>query len=155
VQHTCELDNPADRAVVGPHMLREMEEQVVKIRHNSKAAQDRKKSCIDKGQTFRELKVGDHVFLKVKSRRSFLKLGNCSKLAVSSCGSFEILERIGTVASILSFPASLCIHNVLHVSLLKMYVPDSNHVIDWNVILVEPKGDFLVQLVCILDQKVK
>jgi hypothetical protein len=26
--------------------------------------------------------------------------------------------------------------------LLKKYVPDANHIIDWNVIQVEPEGDF-------------
>jgi hypothetical protein len=34
-------DNPADRAVVGPNLLWEMEEQVMKIRKNLRAAQDR------------------------------------------------------------------------------------------------------------------
>jgi hypothetical protein len=47
------------------------------------------------------------------------------------------------------------IHNVFHVSLLKKYVPDTNHVIDWNVIQVEPEGEFQVQLVFILDRKTK
>ena len=41
----------------------------------------------------------------------------------------------------LALPTSMCIHNVLHVSLLKKYVPDANHVIDWNVIQVEQEGD--------------
>jgi hypothetical protein len=81
-----------------------------------------------------EFNVGDHVFLKVKANRSSLKVGNCSKLAAWFCGPFEILERIGHVAYILSFPASMHIHNVFHVSLLKKYVLDTNHVIDWNVI---------------------
>jgi hypothetical protein len=49
----------------------------------------------------------------------------------------------------------MCIHNVLHVSLLKNYVPDANHVIDWNVIQVEKEGDFQVHTVCILDRKIK
>jgi hypothetical protein len=47
------------------------------------------------------------------------------------------------------------IHNVFHVSLLKKYVHDTNHVIDWNVIQVEPKGEFQVQPICILDRKEK
>jgi hypothetical protein len=55
----------------------------------------------------------------------------------------------------LSFLASLCIHNVFHVSLLKKYIPDGDHVIDWNVIQVEPEGDFRVRLICILDHKIK
>jgi hypothetical protein len=56
----------------------------------------------------------------------------------------------------LAFPASMRIHNVFHVSLLKKYVPDPNHVIDWTVIQVEHEGDFRVEpIVHILDQKVK
>jgi hypothetical protein len=34
-------------------------------------------------------------------------------------------------------------------------VSDPNHIIDWNVIQVEHKGNFQVKLVCILDRKVK
>jgi hypothetical protein len=82
------------------------------------------------------------VFLKVKARQSSLKLGNFSKLAAHYCGPFKILERIDPIAHMLALPASLCIHNVFHVSLLKKYVPDANHVIDWNVIQVEQEGDF-------------
>jgi hypothetical protein len=99
--------------------------------------------------------VGDHVFLKVKAKRSSLKLGSYAKLAVRYCVPFEILEGIGRVAYMLALPSSMCIHNVFHVSFLKKYVPDANHVIDWNVIQVEQHRDFRVQLVCILDQKVK
>ena len=35
-------------------------------------------------------------------------------------------------------------HNVFHVSVLKRYIHDATHVIDWNVIQVEPVGEFLV-----------
>ena len=48
---------------------------MVKIRQNLKASQDRKKSYVDKGRNHKEFKVGDHVFLKVKAKRSSLKLG--------------------------------------------------------------------------------
>jgi hypothetical protein len=61
-------DNPADRAVVGPDLLREMEEKMVKIKNNLKASQDRKKIYANKGRTHKEFKVGDHVFLKVKEK---------------------------------------------------------------------------------------
>jgi hypothetical protein len=111
-----------------------MEEKMLKIKCNLKASQDRKKSYVDKGRTHREFKVGDHVFLKVKANISSLKLGNCSKLEAHYCGQFEILERIGHVTYMLSFPTSMYIHNVLHVSFLKKYILDVNHVIDWNVI---------------------
>jgi hypothetical protein len=63
-----------------------------------------------------------------------MKLGNCSKLAACYCGLFEIIERIGPVAYMIALPTYMSIHNVFHVSFLKKYTPDVNHVIDWNVI---------------------
>jgi len=99
--------------------------------------------------------VGDHVFLKVKDNKSSLKLGNGSKLAYRYFGPFEILERIGPIAYMIAFHTSMSIHNVFHVSLLKKYIPDANHVIDWNVIQVEKKGVFQVHPVCILNRKIK
>jgi len=99
--------------------------------------------------------VGDHAFLKVKANRSSLKLGSCAKLAARFCGPFEILERIGPISYMIALPASMSVHNVFHVSLLKKYIPDANHVIDWNVIQVEQEGDFQVHLVCILDHNIK
>jgi hypothetical protein len=68
-------DNPAGCAVVGKELLYEMEEMMVKIRKNTKAFQDRQKSYANKGQTFREFKVGDHVFLKVKERHKLPEVG--------------------------------------------------------------------------------
>ena len=127
-------DNPTDRAMVGPELLQEMEEQMLNIKQNLKASQDRKKSYVDKNKNHREFKVGDHVFLKVKANRSSMKLGNCSKLAARYYGPFEILEMIGPVSYMLAFPASMTVHNVFHLYLLKKYAPDANHVIDWNVI---------------------
>jgi hypothetical protein len=127
-------DNPVDIAVVGPDFLREMEEQMIKIKQNLKAAQDRHKIYVDKGKTHMEFKVGDHVFLKVKANKSSLKLGNCSKLAAHYCGPFEILERIGPVVYMIALHASMSVHNVFHVSLLKKYIHDASHVIDWNMI---------------------
>jgi hypothetical protein len=76
-------------------------------------------------------------------------------LAARFCGTFEILERIGSVAYMLASPASMIVHNVFHVSLLKKYVPNANHVIDWNVIQVEPEGVLQVHHVRILDRKRK
>jgi hypothetical protein len=84
-----------------------------------------------------------------------LKLGSCSKLAAIFCGPFEILERIGLVAYMIAFPASMSVHNVFHVSLLKKYILDANHVIYWNVIQVEQEGAFQVHPVHILDRKIK
>ena len=61
------------------------------------------------------------------------------------CGLFEVLERIGPVAYRLAFPARTRAHNVFHVSLLKKYIHDPNHVINWDMIQVEPEGEFQIE----------
>ena len=37
--------------------------------------------------------------------------------------------------------------------LLKKYVHDANHIIDWSVIQVEPEEEFLPEPQCILDRR--
>ena len=78
--------------------------------------------------------MGDHVYLKVKARKILLKLGNCAKLVPRFCEPFEILAQIGPVAYQLALPANLRIHNEFHVSLLKNYIHDPTHMIDWNLV---------------------
>ena len=78
--------------------------------------------------------MGEHVLLKVKPKKISLKLGSCTKLAAIFRGPFEILDKIGLVAYMLALPISMNGHNVFHVSFLKKYVHDPNHVIDWNLI---------------------
>ena len=59
-------DNPVNRVVLGPELLKEIGQEIVKIRQNMKAAQDRQKSYPDKHRMNREFSVGDHVYLKVR-----------------------------------------------------------------------------------------
>jgi hypothetical protein len=91
----------------------------------------------------------------VKPNKSSLKLGSCTKMAARFYGPFKILDKIGSIAYMLSLSTSMNVHTVFHVSLLKKYVNDPNHVIDWHLIQVETKGYFQVQLVRVLDIKVK
>jgi hypothetical protein len=74
--------------------------------------------------------MGDHVYLRIKPRRSSLKMGACAKLAPWYCGPFEVLDRVGLAAYRLTLPPIVKAHNAFHVSLLKKYVPDANNIID-------------------------
>jgi hypothetical protein len=53
----------------------------------------------------------------------------------------------------LALPANLKIHNVFHVSLLKNYVHDPTHMIDWNMVQVELEGKFQAEPLCILHRR--
>ena len=74
-------------------------------------------------------------------------------MAPRYCGPFEILSRMGQVAYELDLPPNLKVHNVFHISVLKRYVHDAIHIINWNDVQVEPKGDFLVELYCTLNKR--
>ena len=78
----------------------------------------------------REFSVGDHVYLRVKEKKSSLYLGSCTNFSPRYYGTFEVLERIGPIAYRLAFPDSTRAHNFFHVYLLKKYVHDPNHVIN-------------------------
>jgi hypothetical protein len=86
-------DNPTDITIVGLDMLKEMEEKMTKIKQNLKVSHDRHKSYVDKNIVFRDFKVGKHVFLKVKAKKSSLRFGSCPKFATRYYGPFETLEN--------------------------------------------------------------
>eukprot|EP00253_Pinus_taeda_P022952 PITA_22952 len=66
---------------------------------------------------------------------------------------YQILARIGPVAYQLALPSHIRVHNVFHVSILKKYVYDPRHVIQWRDIQVEPEGEVLVEPLNILDRR--
>jgi hypothetical protein len=92
-----------------------MEQQMVKIKHNLKATYDKEKCYANKGRIPMEFKVGEHVFLKVKPNKSSLKLESYTKLAAKYHCSFEILDRIGPVAYMITLPTTIKFYNMFHV----------------------------------------
>ena len=75
--------------------------------------------------------MGDHVILKVMTKRRVVKFGKRGKLSPRYIRPFEILERVCTVAYQLAIPPSvLGVHEVFHVSVLRKYTPDLAHVVD-------------------------
>ena len=91
--------------------------------------------------------------MRIKPKKSILYAGSCEKLAPRYYGSFEVLERVGPVAYKLALPPHVRLHNVFHVSLLKRYVHDASHIVDWNMIQVELEGEFLPEPLQILERE--
>eukprot|EP00253_Pinus_taeda_P017917 PITA_17917 len=144
---------PEDKLNLGPEMLKEMEDMVKKVRVNLKAAQDRQKNFADRKRRFKEFQIGDHVYIRIQAKRSTLQWSGCAKLAPRYCGPFQILARVGPVAYQLALPSHIRVHNVFHVSVLKKYVYDPKHVIQWKEVQVEPEGEVLVEPLSILDRR--
>ena len=98
--------------------------------------------------------MGDHVFLKMMPKREVVRLGKQGKLASWYIRSFDILERVVTVAYRLALPPSLSgVHEVFHVFMLRKYTPDPAHVVDWGRIVVDTYGPFEEGLVRIMDRR--
>ena len=57
-------------------------------------------------------------------------MGAYAKLTPWYYGPFQVLDRVGIVAYRVALPPTVKAHNVFHVSLLKKYIHDSNHIID-------------------------
>ena len=74
--------------------------------------------------------MGDHVFLKVMSKRGVVRFGKQGKLSSRFIRPFEVLERVDAVAYRFALPPSLSgVHEVFHVSMLRKYTPNSTHVV--------------------------
>lgn len=112
------------------------------INKNLKAAEDRQKSYADRNMLFKEFHVGEQVYLRIKLKKISLRVGACAKQAPRFCEPFSIIKRIGPIAYQLSLPPIVKFNDVFHVSLLKKYVEDVYHVLDWFLLQVEPYGEF-------------
>jgi len=111
-----------------------MEQEMQLIKKNLNATQDRQKNSADQHREFKDFWVGEHVYLRIKPKKISLRIGSCAKLAQRYCKPFEILERIRPVAYQLALPPTVKVHDVFHISLLKKYIKDVDHVIDWFVL---------------------
>ena len=70
------------------------------------------------------------MFIKVRPKKSSLRLGSCVKLAPRYYGPLEILSRMGQVAYQLPLSPNLRVHNVFHIFVLNKYVHDDTHVVN-------------------------
>ena len=64
-------------------------------------------------------------------KRGVVRFGKHGKLSPRFIGSFEILERVGTVTYwLMLLPSMLGVHEVFNVSMLRKCTPDPAHVVD-------------------------
>ncbi|KAL0553939.1 hypothetical protein IC582_007843 [Cucumis melo] len=145
-----------EQRLMGPELVQSTNKAIQKIRSRMHTAQSRQKSYADVRRKDLEFEVGDKVFLKVAPMRGVVRFERRGKLSPRFVGPFEILERIGPVAYRLALPPSLStVHDVFHVSMLRKYVPDPSHVVDYEPLEIDENLSYVEQPVEVLAREVK
>ena len=70
-------DSSVDQLILGPDLLKDLEQLVTKVQVNLKEAQDHQKIYADKKRKDKDYQICEHVYLKVKEKRISLSLGRC------------------------------------------------------------------------------
>jgi hypothetical protein len=110
--------------------IQKMTKKVKLIRERLKTTQSRSKSYADNRRRELEFQTGDRVFLRHPRG---------GKLSSKYLRPFPILERVGPVAYQLDLPDGLIgIHDVFHISQLKKYNPDFEHVLNEEPLQLQP-----------------
>ncbi|KAE8683877.1 hypothetical protein F3Y22_tig00111166pilonHSYRG00229 [Hibiscus syriacus] len=142
-----------DRKTLGPDLVRETEDIVRLIRDRLKEAFDRQKSYTDKRRKNIEFEVGDQVFLKVSPWKKVLRFGRKGKLSPRFIGSYRILKKVGPVAYQLELPPQLSrIQDVLHVSMLRRYRPNPDHIIQVDEVELRPDLSYEEEPIQVLER---
>ncbi|TYK28231.1 pol protein [Cucumis melo var. makuwa] len=149
-------DEVGEQRLMGPELVQSTNEAIQKIRSRMQTAQSRQKSYADVRRKDLEFNVGNKVFLKVAPMKGVLRFERRGKLSPHFVGPFEILERIDLVAYRLALPPSLsAVHDVFHVSMLRKYVPDPSHVVDYEPLEIDENLSYTEQLVEVFAREVK
>ncbi|KAA0045487.1 hypothetical protein IC582_016192 [Cucumis melo] len=145
-----------EQGLLGLELVQTTNTAMQKIRARMLTAQSRQKSYANVRRKDLEFDVGDMVFLKVAPMKGVLRFEKKGKLSPRFVGPFEILERTGPVAYRLVLPPSLSIvHDVFHVSMLRKYVADSTHVVDFEPLQINENLSYEEQPIEILAREVK
>ena len=88
--------------------------------------------------------------------KGVIRFGSRGKLSPRFIGPFEILKRIGEVVYHLVLPPSLDgVYEVFHVTQLRKYVHDDNHILDHSESEFRPNMTYTERLIAILDRTTK
>ena len=87
-----------EKEFCGPEIIQDTNEKIKVIRDRLKAAQNRQKSYADNRRKDLEFQVGDWVFLKLSPSKGVVRFGKRGKLSPRYIGTYEAIERVGTVA---------------------------------------------------------
>ena len=129
-------------------------EKINLIYKRLQTAQSRQKSYYDNSRRKVEFEVGDMIFLKVAPIKGVMRFRKKGKLSPGFVGPFKILKRIGKVAYELALPPTIAgMHNLFHVSMLRKYILDPSHVLNYEPLKIKENLTYEEVPIQILDCK--
>ncbi|XP_015159124.1 uncharacterized protein [Solanum tuberosum] len=140
----------------GTDFLQEALDQVSIIQDRLRTVPSRHQSYADQRRRPLRFSVGDRVFLRMAPMKGVMWFGRRGKPSPRYNGPFEILRTVGEVAYELALPpAYSAIHPIFHVSMLRRYVPDESHVLQYDAVELDDRLIFVEEPVAILASGVK
>lgn len=125
--------------------------RVLFIQDTLRIAQGRHQSYTDRRHWFFQFTIGDWVFLGVSPLKRVMLFGRWGNLSPWYVGPFEILRQVGLVAYELALPpAYFAIHPIVHGSVLRWYIPDDSHVLQYELVELDDRLAFVEEPVAIL-----
>ncbi|KAK6122224.1 hypothetical protein DH2020_044033 [Rehmannia glutinosa] len=135
-------------------LVQEAMEKVKLIKERICTAQSRQKSYADKRIKDLEFEVGDEVFLETLTTERIDQSRKKRKTETKIYGPFEILAPVGDLAYRLALPPQLAyVHNVFHVSMLRKYVYDPSHIINYLGLEINRDLSYEEIPIAVLDHK--
>ena len=120
-----------EAVLVGPKLLEQTTEKVRMVSDRMQASQSRQKAYANRRRRPLEFAIGDHVFLRVTRTTGMGRVLRSRKLLPKFLGPYQISRRIGPMAYEIALPPQLPnLHPVFHVSQLRKYVFDPDHVLE-------------------------
>ncbi|XP_017621672.1 uncharacterized protein LOC108465799 [Gossypium arboreum] len=146
----------SERQVLGPELVSDIEDKVNLIQDQLKEATDRQNSYADLKRKGIKYSVGDYVFLKVSLWKKILRFVQKGKLSPRFIRPYRVLTLVGLVSYQLGLSPELDrIHDVFHVSMLRLYRSDRSHTVPVEEIEIRPDLNIEEELVQILDHDIK
>ncbi|KAL0544201.1 hypothetical protein IC582_019314 [Cucumis melo] len=141
--------------MLGLELVQTTNAVIQKIRARVLTVQSRQKSYADERRKDIEFDMGDMIFLEVAPMKGVLRFEKKGKLSPRFVGPFGIIERIVPVAYCLTLPPAFsAVHDVFHVSMLRKYVVDLTHVVDFKSLQIDENLSYEEQPIEILAREV-
>ncbi|XP_070005289.1 uncharacterized protein [Nicotiana sylvestris] len=141
--------------LLGTDLVQDALDKVKVIQEGLCTAKSRQKSYAYRKVRYVSYMIGEKVLLKFSPMKGVMRFGKKGKLSLRFIGHFEVLWRIEEVAYELALPSLSGVHPVFHVSMLRKYIGDLSHILDFSTVQLDGDLTYDMDPVAILERQVQ